>query len=65
VPAEGAEDHEDLLDAAAVKLFVARAQAMDLHFSLDARRAAITGAVCRRLDGIPLAIELGSSMEEP
>ena len=61
VPAEGAEDHEDLLDAAAVKLFVARAQAMDLHFSLDARRAAITGAVCRRLDGIPLAIELAAA----
>src|SRR6185369_12146796 len=39
VPAEGAADHEDLLDAAAVKLFVARAQALDLHFSLDARRA--------------------------
>ena len=61
VPAEGAEDHADLLDAAAVKLFVARAQAMDLHFSLDARRAAITGAVCRRLDGIPLAIELAAA----
>jgi predicted ATPase len=61
VPADGAEDHADLLDAAAVKLFVARAQAMDLHFSLDARRAAITGAVCRRLDGIPLAIELAAA----
>ena len=48
-------------DAAAVKLFVARAQAMDSHFSLDARRAAIAGAVCRRLDGIPLAIELAAA----
>jgi hypothetical protein len=50
-----------LRGAAAVKLFVARAQALDSHFSLDARRAAITGAVCRRLDGIPLAIELAAA----
>src|SRR5882762_1901377 len=61
VPAEGTEDREDLLDAAAVKLFVARARAVDLRFSPDARTAAITGAVCRRLDGIPLAIELAAA----
>jgi len=61
VPAEGTEDREELLEAAAVKLFVARAQAMDWHFSLDARSAAIAGAVCRRLDGIPLAIELAAA----
>ena len=60
VPAEGAEGREDLLKAAAVKLFVARAQAVE-HFSLDVRTAAITGAVCRRLDGIPLAIELAAA----
>jgi predicted ATPase/DNA-binding SARP family transcriptional activator len=61
VPAEGIEDHEDLLEAAAVKLFVTRAQAVELRFSLDARTAAIAGAVCRRLDGIPLAIELAAA----
>jgi predicted ATPase/DNA-binding SARP family transcriptional activator len=61
VPAEGNEEHEDLLDAAAVKLFVARAQAMDRRFFLDARNAPIAGAVCRRLDGIPLAIELAAA----
>ncbi len=61
VPAEGTEDREDLLDAAAVKLFVARARAVELRFSPDARTAAITGAVCRRLDGIPLAIELAAA----
>ena len=60
VPAEGAEGREDLLKAAAVQLFVARAQAVE-HFSLDVRTAAITGAVCRRLDGIPLAIELAAA----
>src|SRR5260370_32157724 len=61
VPAEGAEGREALLNAAAVQLFVARAQAVELHFALDARTAAITGAVCRRLDGIPLAIELAAA----
>ena len=60
VPAEGTEDR-DLLEAAAVRLFVARAQAVDRRFSLDARSAAITGAICRRLDGIPLAIELAAA----
>src|SRR6266851_4636108 len=61
VPAERTQDREDLLDAAAVKLFVARARAVDLHFSPDARSAALTGAICRRLDGIPLAIELAAA----
>jgi predicted ATPase/DNA-binding SARP family transcriptional activator len=61
VPAEGTEDHQDLLEAAAVKLFVTRAQAVEMHFCLDARSAAIAGAVCRRLDGIPLAIELAAA----
>ena len=61
VPPEGAEGREHLLEAAAVRLFVARARALDLHFSLDARSAALVGAVCRRLDGIPLAIELAAA----
>jgi len=61
LPADGAQDREDLLEAAAVKLFVARARAVDLRFSPDARSAVITGAVCRRLDGIPLAIELAAA----
>ena len=61
VPAEDTDGHEDLLEAAAVKLFLARAQAMDRRFFLDARTAPIAGAVCRRLDGIPLAIELAAA----
>jgi predicted ATPase len=61
VPTESIEGHEDLLDTAAVQLFMARVQAMDRRFSLDARTAPIAGAVCRRLDGIPLAIELAAA----
>jgi predicted ATPase len=61
VPAEGIEDRENVLEAAAVQLFAVRAQAMDRRFSLDALSAPIAGAVCRRLDGIPLAIELAAA----
>jgi len=53
VPAEGAQDPEDLLEAAAVKLFVARERAVDLRFSPNARSVVIAGAVCRRLSGCP------------
>src|SRR5262249_49767062 len=56
VPSEDTDDREELLQTAAVSLFVARVRAVEGRFSPDARTAAITGAVCRRLDGIPLAI---------
>jgi predicted ATPase len=42
-------------------LFVARARAGDPRFSPDGRIAAAAGAICRRLDGIPLAIELAAA----
>lgn len=61
VPAEGVEQSEQLLRAGAVRLFVARACAADPRFSLDQPSAAIAAAICRRLDGIPLAIELAAA----
>ena len=45
-------------DYAAVQLFVERASALGLGFALTDGNAAIVGSICRRLDGIPLAIEL-------
>jgi predicted ATPase/DNA-binding winged helix-turn-helix (wHTH) protein len=45
----------------AVRLFVARARAADPHFSLSERNAATVATICRRLDGIPLAIELAAA----
>ena len=51
----------DVLRTAAVRFFLARAQADGAQFSLDETSIRLTGEVCRRLDGIPLALELAAS----
>jgi len=61
VPAEGTEDIEDLLRYGAVRLFVSRVRATQPHFAPDQRIAPAIAAICRRLDGIALAIELAAA----
>ena len=61
VPAEGSPDSEDPLLYSAVRLFDERARAAAPFFSPDTRVAAAIAAICRRLDGIPLAIELAAA----
>jgi len=61
VPAEDMQALDDVLRHGAVALFVARAQEADPHFSPDQQTAAAIAAICRRLDGIPLALELAAA----
>ncbi|AOK29016.1 MULTISPECIES: ATP-binding protein [Burkholderia] len=60
VPGEGADDTETL-GASAVQLFSARARAVDPRFPLDEHSVSLMASVCRRLDGLPLAIELAAA----
>jgi predicted ATPase/class 3 adenylate cyclase len=56
---------DDTLEAAlrspAVQLFVARARAVNPRFALDRHNVADVVEICRRLDGLPLAVELCAS----
>jgi predicted ATPase/DNA-binding winged helix-turn-helix (wHTH) protein len=55
------EPDADVLRTSAVRCFLARAQADGAQFSLDETSIRLMGEVCRRLDGIPLALELAAS----
>ena len=52
---------EDVAEIPAVALFVARAKAADPSFELDTATAPLVAEICRRVDGIPLAIELAAA----
>jgi class 3 adenylate cyclase len=55
---EGKLSPEDFPKHAAVQLFTERARAVLPTFTLTGQNALAIGQICRRLDGIPLAIEL-------
>jgi len=58
---EGETAAEMLLDYASARLFVARAQAVLPTFTVSSTEAAAIVQICRRLDGIPLALELAAA----
>jgi non-specific serine/threonine protein kinase len=59
-PSQG-EDLGVIEASEAVQLFVDRARQVDGRFELNARTATAVAEICRRLDGIPLAIELAAA----
>jgi predicted ATPase/class 3 adenylate cyclase len=52
---------EEIRHSPAVQLFVARAQAGKPEFDLTDENAPVIAEICRRLDGLPLAIELAAA----
>src|ERR1700688_1715123 len=61
VPAIGQAAPDYVLQYSAVELFVARTKALNAGFSPHAEDLASIAAICRRLDGIPLAIEFAAA----
>jgi predicted ATPase/class 3 adenylate cyclase len=59
-PAEG-DGADAIRSAEAVRLFADRARQQGVRLSWDPQAAEVTGRICRRLDGIPLAIELAAA----
>jgi predicted ATPase/DNA-binding SARP family transcriptional activator len=60
VPREDASP-ERLKECSGTALFIDRAQAARMDFRVDERNARAVAAICRRLDGIPLALELAAA----
>ena len=61
LPDVAARTPQEVGSSAAVQLFVLRAQQADFDFALDASTAPVVAKVCRRLDGLPLALELAAA----
>ena len=61
MPPGDVASQEDVATSPAIHLFVDRARAIRSDFMLDPSNSAAIVAICRRLDGIPLAIELAAA----
>jgi len=59
--ARSGEVVDQFLESEAVRLFVERAGLVQPGFGLDEQTGPVAARVCRRLDGLPLAIELAAA----
>ena len=62
VPPPGQEDPDAIAAHASVALFVERAREVAPRLAITAAAAVAIAAICRRLDGLPLAIELAAAL---
>lgn len=60
IPESGADAVAEVMETNAVTLFVQRARSISTEFALDETNATTIGEICRKLDGLPLAIELAA-----
>jgi predicted ATPase/DNA-binding SARP family transcriptional activator len=61
LPRPSTSELEELAQNESVRLFSARARAVDPTFMLDLETAPSVAAICRQVDGLPLAIELAAA----
>ena len=61
VPASDREALARILERSAVELFIARTRALDADFSPGEGDLRTIASICRRLDGLPLAIEFAAA----
>lgn len=54
-------DLEELAQCASIALFLQRARAVRYDFQLTPTNASVIAEICRRVDGIPLALELAAA----
>jgi non-specific serine/threonine protein kinase len=61
VPAQHQAESSELLEHSAVQLFVARTRAQQADFRTEVGTLPTIAAICRHLDGMPLAIEFAAA----
>jgi predicted ATPase/DNA-binding winged helix-turn-helix (wHTH) protein len=60
LPAEG-DDFDEVARRTAVQMFLARVRAFDPNFAYNVENFRQIAVICRRLDGVPLALELAAA----